>query len=246
MEIVKVGDPGQIDIGLIIGKIIASFLLATMIGMISAIVWSYLLKWVRGLQNSIFITAACVFVVYGLTEWLGYSGAVSALAFGITMGNVGLLKILPLTSQVKVRASELNLTEKTFFSEMVFILKTFFFVYIGISLQLAQWNLIIVGLILTIIIYLIRLPIVRLTLQKSIPALDAAMISVIIPRGLAAAVLASMPFQQGISGGDAIQNIAYTIILVSIVFTSLLVFLIDKTKLSRFYFRIFSKFGNAV
>jgi NhaP-type Na+/H+ or K+/H+ antiporter len=86
----------------------------------------------------------------------------------------------------------------------------------------------------------VRLPVVRSAVDKSTPVSDASMLSVVVPRGLAAAVLASIPFQQGISGGEDIQNIAYSVILISIILTSILVFLIDKTRLVHFYNWFFS------
>jgi len=243
IEIANLGDIMQFDIGLTMGKLIASFLLATMMGTVSAFGWSYILNKVRGLQNSMFTTAAFVFVIFGIAEWLGYSGAIAALAFGITLGNISLLRLPKLYNGLNTGLSGLNISEKAFFSELVFILKTFFFVYIGISLQLANWWLILIGLALTALIFIIRLPVVKFTVLKSTPILDASMLAVVIPRGLAAAVLASIPFQQGMEGGDIIQNIAYAVILISIIVTSLLVFLIDKTRFSRFYSWFFSNFG---
>jgi len=243
IEIANLGDIMQFDIGLTMGKLIASFLLATMLGTVSAFGWSYILNKVRGLQNSMFTTAAFVFVIFGIAEWLGYSGAIAALAFGITLGNISSLRLPKLYNGLNTGLSGLNISEKAFFSELVFILKTFFFVYIGISLQLANWWLILIGLALTVIVFIIRLPVVKFTVLKSTPVLDASMLAVVIPRGLAAAVLASIPFQQGMEGGDIIQNIAYAIILISIIVTSLLVFLIDKTRFSRFYSWFFSNLG---
>ena len=240
IEITKLGNIAEFDVGLTMGKILASFILATVLGAAAAFGWSVILNKVRNLQNSIFTTAAFVFVVFGLAEWLGYSGVVSALVFGITLGNIGSLDLPRLRTAVYTHPSELNVTEKAFFSELVFILKTLFFVYMGISLHLANWWLILIGLLLTIIIYIVRLPLVRLIVVKSTTVSDASMLAVVIPRGLAAVILASIPFQQGISGGETIQNIAYSIILISIVMTSLLVFLIDKTKLALFYNWIFS------
>lgn len=240
IDVANLGDITQFDIGLAMGKMIASFLLAAMMGIVGAFGWSYIFKKVRGLQNSMFTTAAVVFIIFGLAEWLGYSGAIAALAFGITLGNISSLRLPRLYSGFNTDLSGLNVSEKAFFSELVFILKTFFFVYIGISLQLANWWLIVVGLILTILIFIIRLPIVKFTVLKSTPITDASMLAVVIPRGLAAAVLASIPFQQGMDGGEIIQNTAYAVILSSIIITSLLVFFIDKTKLRNFYAWAFS------
>jgi len=56
-----------------------------------------------------------------------------------------------------------------------------------------------------------------------------------VPKGLAAVVLATIPFQQQIVGGETIKNITYGVVLISIVMTSLLVLLVEKTKVSDFY-----------
>jgi hypothetical protein len=61
-----------------------------------------------------------------------------------------------------------------------------------------------------------------------------------VPKGLAAVVLASIPLQQGVIGGELIKNITYGVVLISIVITSLLVFLIEKTRLSDLYSWILS------
>ena len=60
---------------------------------------------------------------------------------------------------------------------------------------------------------------------------DISIISVMVPKGLAAVVLASIPLQQGVAGGELIQNITYSVVLLSILFTSFLVLLLDKTGL---------------
>ena len=64
--------------------------------------------------------------------------------------------------------------------------------------------------------------------------------AIMVPKGLAAAVLASIPYQQGIIGGDLIQNVTNAVILFSILLTSLLLFFINKTKLIDFYGWTFS------
>lgn len=245
LEVIKLGDIIQFDFGLTIGKVIASFALAAALGVLSAGVWAFILNKVRSVENYMFTTVAFVFVIFGFTEWLGYSGPVAALAFGITMGNIGSLNLPRLKTHIFVQPSELNREEKAFLSELVFIFKTLFFVYMGISLQIADWHLLLISLIITLIIYLVRLPVVKFTADRSTPVFDATIMAVVIPRGLTAAVLASIPFQQGVSGGEIIQNIAYAIILISIIFTSLLIFLIDKTGISKFYGWLFSNFSRS-
>ena len=132
---------GSMNVGRVIGEILSSFILATVIGVIAAVLWSYVLEKVRHVKNSILTTPAFVFIVYGLNEWLGFSGAIAALAFGIGMANIDSIcsKGNIVKSLFKSDPAKLNDTEKQLFSEVVFLLKTFFFIYIGICIKLDQW-----------------------------------------------------------------------------------------------------------
>lgn len=235
---------GALNVGQVLGSIISSFILASIIGIIAAIFWSFVLEKVRHVKNSILTTPAFVFIVYGINEWLGFSGAIAALAFGICMANIdplyqtGLLKRL-----FKSQPSQLNDTEKQLFSEVVFLLKTFFFIYIGVSIKLDQLWPLLVGFVIAIVLFIIRVPVVRLSVHRekdNLPVEDKIFMSGIVPKGLAAAVLATVPVQRGIEGAETIQNIVFAVILFSIIFTSVLIPVLDKNNaVSRFYKRCF-------
>jgi NhaP-type Na+/H+ or K+/H+ antiporter len=223
---------GQIQVGTTIGQILASFILASIMGLIGAFFWSVVLHKVRNIKNSIFTTPAFVFIIYGLSEILGYSGAISALAFGIGLANTDLIKGTTLSKYFTKEPDSLNETERILFGEAVFLLKTFFFVYIGVSMQLTQWVPILIGFVITVILFFLRIPVVR----ASMPLSDAnnsnqdlMFMSTIVPKGLAAAVLATIPMQQGIEGGVLIKDIVFSVILFSILFTSVLIPLIEKS-----------------
>ncbi len=226
---------GKFEIATVSGDLIASFLVAMVFGIVGALIWSILLHRIHAIKNAIFTTPAFVFVIYGLVETLGFSGAIAALAFGITIGNIETIRIPILKTLTAKEAVGLNETEKVFFSEVAFLLKTFFFVFLGLSLELISGWLITVGLILTIVAFTLRLPAVKLSVKKSIPSRDISVMAIMIPKGLAAVVLASIPLQQGVDGGEMIKNITYGVVLFSIVLTSFLVFFIEKTRVSDLY-----------
>lgn len=236
---------GSVRWGNVAGSVVASFLIASIIGVLGALLWSSVLNRTRALQNAMFTTAAFVFLIYGISEMLGYSGAIAALAFGIGLGNELWLsqviaKKIPFLDPVG-----LNENEKSFFSEIVFLLKTFFFVYIGLSIQVHNRWWIGFGFAVTVLIYILRIPIVRYGVARTISQSDASRMAAMAPKGLAAAVLAGIPLQQGVQGGDLIQNSTYAVVLFSIVFTSFLMFLQDKTPVGAGYKRIFRSFGTA-
>jgi cell volume regulation protein A len=226
---------------LILGEIIASFLLAAVIGGLAAFFWSTVLVRVRQLENNIFLTLAFVFIVFGVAELLGYSGAISSLSFGIVLGNIQNLP-LPVIKRIKLsRPIQPTKREEAFFSEIVFLLKTFFFFYIGLSIPLTDIMLLLAGLGLTLVLFLIRIPVVKLALDTRISRFDASIVAVMVPKGLAAAVLSSLPQQAGMEKGIIIQNVVYAVILFSIITTTVLTFLIERGILRPFYASLFLK-----
>jgi NhaP-type Na+/H+ or K+/H+ antiporter len=233
----------EVKIGLVIGKIISSFTLAAVMGWIGAMVWSILLTKVRTIRNTIFTTPAFVFIIFGIAEMLGYSGAISALAFGITLANIEIFNVSLFKKFVADKPITLNDTEKIFFGEIVFLLKTFFFIFIGLSIQLNNLWALVMGLFVTIVVFSFRVPVTKISIKKPLPTFDLTMISVMVPKGLAAAVLASLPFQQGIEGGELIRDITYAVILISIVFTSVLIPTIEKSAIVRSFYGLLLRKG---
>jgi NhaP-type Na+/H+ or K+/H+ antiporter len=226
---------GEFEFASVAGNLVASFLVAVVFGVVGAFVWSRLLNRIRAIKDSMFTTAAFVFVIFGVVELLDFSGPISALAFGVTIGNIESIRFYVFRKPQANEPVGLSSAERAFFSEVAFLLKTFFFVYLGLSLGFTSGWLIQLALILTVLVFVLRIPAVKFTVDKSIPVRDTSIIAIMVPKGLAAVVLASIPFQQGIVGGELVENIVYNVVLLSIVMTSLLLLLLEKTKLSAFY-----------
>ena len=227
---------GSLDVFRVLGKIISSFVMATFIGIAGGIIWSSLLEKVRTVQNSIFLTPAFVFIIYGISESMEFSGAISALAFGIVIANTEYFEFPFLKKYHKGKMEKLNPKEKSFFSEVVFLLKTFFFVYIGISIPFDNFMALAFGAIITLALFIMRLILTRVVVSKKTKTFDKAVISSMIPKGLAAAVLAALPEQQGVPGGEMIKYVAFSVVFISIVFTSVLILFSDRyPKVRRLY-----------
>lgn len=225
----------SVDVGGIIGKVVASFILAMMIGIAGGIMWSSILEKIRKIQNSMFLTPAFVFVLYGLAESMGYSGAITALAFGIVMGNTEYFEFSFLKKFQHNNMMRLESHEKSFFSEIVFVLKTFFFVYIGLSIPFSDMRALIYGLFITMVLFIMRLLLTKFSISNQSSDYDKTIISMMIPKGLAAAVLATLPEQAGVPGGEAIKYITYSVVLISILITSILILLNNKKGVQKIY-----------
>jgi potassium/hydrogen antiporter len=234
VALVQASTSGTFHVWSITGQLLASFIVALFIGVFGAFIWSALLRRVHVIKNAIFTTPAFVFIIYGLVEIMGFSGAIASLAFGVTIGNIETIN-LPIFKKPNTEPAGLNQIEKVFFSEVAFLLKTFFFVYLGISLELVTSWFIITAVILTVVAFIVRILAVKIAIREELPAKDLSVIAVMIPKGLAAVVLASIPLQQGVAGGDVIKNITYGMIVFSIILTSILVLLLEKTPLARLY-----------
>lgn len=232
---------GQFDFGFAAGRLIASIVVAAVIGAIGGIGWAFIHKRIK-ICSDIFSTPAFVFILYGVVEWLGFSGAIAALAFGVTLGNIRYIQHLPFFSNIGEEV-EITRTERLFFSETVFLFKTFFFIFIGLSIQLTQGYILVSGLIIAVFLYIIRIPIIGIFVPSSTPVWDAIVMAIMVPKGLAAAVLASIPLQEGVLEGVFIKEAAYSVILFSIILNSLLIFVMEKTSLPGVYSRMFLRMG---
>lgn len=234
----------EFNVGHVAGNLIASFLVAVIIGVAAGVWWSAIYHRLVNIK-SIFITPAFVFIVFGFVNLLGFSGAIAALALGLTLGNLYYFKvenILPFLGE-NIKQVELTPIEKEFFAQLVSLLKTFFFIYIGISIHFSDMSVIYVGAVLTVLIYLIRIPMVWVTIPRHIPKADAAIVAAMEPKGLAAAVLAALPLEAGIAAGQVIQDTTYIVIFFSILVCSVLVFLLERTPFTRVYQVMFWSFG---
>jgi cell volume regulation protein A len=84
---------GEFQMVTVGGKLLMSFGVALVAGVVGAFLWAILRRRFGLFKNILFITPAFVFILYGLIEMAGASGAMAALAFGITLGNIEKIEI---------------------------------------------------------------------------------------------------------------------------------------------------------
>lgn len=223
---------GAISFGEVVSKMWKSFLFAALIGAAGGFVWALVLNPIRSVKNSMFTSLAIVFVFYGIVESIGYNGGIATLMFGIILGNVNSLNNTKFIKRFYPEMlTDLTSGEKNFFGELVFIAQTYFFVYVGISIQFGSPWIYVVGLILVGLIILFRPLSIRLISKKDVTFKELAIMSVMTPKGLVPAVLASIPLMMGIEGGKIIQDLGYSVVLFSILICSILVIILGKDPL---------------
>lgn len=231
--------------GRLLGQILAAFLLAALIGGAGGLAWAAILDRVHDLDHSLSTTPAFMLIVYGVAEGLGFSGAIAALAFGITLGNIRDLPLKFLERFASFRPVSVSDVEREVYAEVVFIAKAFFFIYIGLQIRgsaPALWG---AALLATAAIYLARIGVVRVSFDRETPRDDASTAAALAPKGLAAAVLAAVPLRAGFPHGREIEATIYGVVLCSIVLTSLLVFLLRGGAVRAAYHSFFRGFSEA-
>lgn len=258
LEIIETGNLVASDI---FRGILISFSLAIIIGTLLGFVWAFLIKKFNVLLNSYMLTIAFLIMVFVFveSEFVRASGAIAVLAFGLVIGNskgifsftsknfnnekkVGKASAEDLLVVKKGKnvgiSAVLNHSAKNFYSEISFFVKTFFFVYLGILIDFSNPMVFLYGFLLTLGIYLIRPLSVKIAFSGEKMAIkERAFLEVLIPKGLAAAVLAGISVQSGVLGDSAsvFVNTILSVVLLSILSTSILVFLTEKGWFSGIY-----------
>lgn len=226
---------GIFELSDILNAIWKSFLFAFLIGFAGGFIWSIIIRFTRIIENSKVMNLAIVFIVYGLTEYLGLNGGIAVLIFGITLGNAHLLQDTFLRNVFP--SKELLDNEKDFFSELVFIMSTFFFVYVGICMKFGSVGIYLLALLIVVAIILVRPISIKLLVRTKMSFKDLSIMSIMAPKGLVPAILASIPIQYGLSGGENIQMLSFAVVLLSIFICSVLVIILSKNPLKIGYLK---------
>ena len=74
-------------------------------------------------------------------------------------------------------------------------------------------------------------PIAVVIADKKSPTSEVAIMSVLTPKGLVPAVLASIPMQLGLPFGEKLMDLGYAVVLFSIIICSVLVIILSKDPL---------------
>ena len=77
------------------------------------------------------------------------------------------------------------------------------------------------GVIAAVLIYVGRIIVAKVSLTKRFSQLDKKVTEVMIPRGLAAAVLATFPLSYGLPNAEAYPQIVFFIIMTSVIITTI-------------------------
>ncbi len=105
--------------------LIETFVVAALIGVLAGAGWLMTLRKVRRLRHGGYASATMCFILYGVTELAGFSGAITAISFGVVLANGR--HVAAATHVIRPgRLAAFSPREHAFLQEMIFVLKTFF------------------------------------------------------------------------------------------------------------------------
>ena len=172
------------------------------------------------------LTLAMLFLTYVVATNLNGNGALSALFFGLIIGNSR-----PIAKQLKFRTTiSIDNNVRDFHSQISFLIRSFFFVFTGLLFSFSSYFSVIFGLLLSVTFLGIRFVVVKLAAVKSELHEYENLMTIMFPRGLAAAVLASLPLTMLGSSYQIFPEIAFIVIITTIMITTVGVAAIKKRK----------------
>jgi len=209
----------KVPLATLVNSLASAYSIAIVLGFIIGVIWLYALDELKKRKFDYILTLAIVFLLYVLTETVGGSGPIAALIFGLVLGN-GLIFSRFLGFKKRYKTSRLF---KRFQEEIAFFIRSFFFVYLGL---IASLDLIYLfyGALITAVIAFMRILSVQLSIFKmKLTETDLNIMRFVLPRGLAAAVLAQLPALYGIGKGDMFLNLSFNVILLTTLLTAIFI-----------------------
>jgi cell volume regulation protein A len=217
---------GEVTLSTALGSVGTAFGVGILVGLGFGVAWLVILERIKGKPNAYMLTLAMLFLTFVVATNLGGNGALSALFFGLIIGNSR-----HIAKQLKFRTTiSIDNNVRDFHSQISFLIRSFFFVFTGLLFSLSSFTSLFFGLFISAIFLGIRFIVVKMAAVKSDLHEYETLMTIMFPRGLAAAVLASIPLTSGIPGSEAFPEIAFIVILTTIIITTVGVAVIKKRK----------------
>ena len=232
IEIAK-NSSASFNVGGIALQTLYSFAVSALVAVIAGIIWYPLLKFLTNTKFAYSVTFAAMLVIVLIMHYIHGNGAIAILVFGIMMGNEDLLTKLKLNF---FKMSIKNSVIKKFNHEFSFLIRTVFFVFLGVVVELTDVGveffirLFVIILLIIISRYIAVSAIFKMQNFKkdtaSVPNRSSVptdnvedvkkekffMLSM-IGRALATAIMAYMPLNAGIPGTSKFPEYAFTVII---------------------------------
>ncbi|MCX9012264.1 MAG: cation:proton antiporter [Candidatus Methanoperedens sp.] len=229
LALIEIISLGTVDLRNTAGALASAFSTASVIAVVFAIFWIGILNRLFIKQVGYSMTLAVAFILYSVVELVKGNGAIAIFVFALLLGNFH-----ELAERLRIKGQfALDTTLRSFQVEVSFFVRTFFFIFTGLMFNVYALNstvLTMAGVVFIALLMARILSVKALVMSdKNITPFKKSIISM-MPRGLVAAVLASMPIAAGIRI-PYFAEIVISIIILTNLATTIGVFVIERQKL---------------
>jgi len=197
----------------IFNELFISFLL----GSVFALLWAFFfLKYIKGRKLAYTFTVGLAFVIHDGVEYVGFNGAIAVLIFSLFLGNYSTIirKLERYSKLIAPLKTEISIV-RGMSTEMSFIIRTLFFVFLGIifNTKIIQWNVIVFVFIIVVVEVFSRyiasksLALYEPKFSNSVPV-----ITTLVASGFTSTLVAFLSIEAGIN----IPNLAEIVLLLVI------------------------------
>jgi cell volume regulation protein A len=175
-----------------ISDIVSTFILSSLLGIFTGLAWSNILNRLRTHPYTYMITLGVLMQLYLISEGaIGEgAGAMTALTFGLAITNYSFfMELLGRPGKVRINVRRL----REFHEEIVFFIKSFFFVYIGVVVTISM-KFLFVGFMVVLVLMIMRYGLVSLIGRLlDFSREETSIAKVIYASGLPAFVMSQLP-----------------------------------------------------
>jgi cell volume regulation protein A len=231
LTILEIYLTGFLDIQGAISTIASRFAVGIVIGAAIGVTWIQILYLIKREEYTYMLTIAILLLLYVATEMLGGNGALAALVFGLMLGNDReIIHIL----RIKIKRGALKHVKsflRKFHSEISFLVRSFFFVFLGLIYDISGASIlpkipivstipvlagIFYGFLFTAINLVLRYIAVSVATIKSSMAIYKKLMTLMCGQGLANATVSVIVYQSLIEKGMLYASL-YPIIVVNVI-----------------------------
>ncbi|MFH1325048.1 MAG: cation:proton antiporter [Nanoarchaeota archaeon] len=209
---------------------LASYLFLSLgIGIITSIVWAFILKHLGHYSSAPIATMAVLVIIYAFAEYVGANGVIAVFFFSIILGNIAEWSKLVYATQ-KESIGTLSGSTRHFFKDISFLIRTFLFVYLGTLVDFSQWGLLLLGLVFFLVAYMLRSSLNNIKVNRDLTKKENYFLDSMCAKGLTPTVMLAV-----IGANSRFSNILIGGIFSSALITSIFIFLIEKEKFTSFW-----------
>lgn len=205
------------NIEILVLNVVRSLIIGFGFGVIFGIAWLFALS--RLTERVYLLTLSILLLLFVLTRYFGGAGVLSALFFGLILGNGKyLFKALGRAPKGKPAYSRV----RGLHAEIVFFIRTFFFVFMGLVATLTNLQLIFFSALLCLLLLATRFVAAKIAMVKSKLSGDFKVVAGMLPRGLAAAALSTLPMSYNLPNSELFPQITSMVIFGTVILSTLL------------------------